>query len=92
MRYVTCNYCGEPHLDRDWFSVHPHRRHLCAGCGRLFRDAETSVGNPIAGVREACGIEKQEFVQAPEKLDIKQEDFPGGHPGVGLKSSVPMDE
>ena len=23
MRHVTCSYCGWPHLDRDWFSVHP---------------------------------------------------------------------
>src|SRR5687768_11144679 len=28
MSYVPCTHCGWPHLDKDWFSVHPHRRHL----------------------------------------------------------------
>src|SRR6266478_2907695 len=51
MKYVTCSYCGYPHLDRDWFSVHPHRRHLCAGCGKHFADTSVAVGNPILGAR-----------------------------------------
>jgi len=51
MSEVTCTYCGYSHLDRDWFSVHPHRRHLCAGCGRYFRDDATSVGNPICAAQ-----------------------------------------
>ena len=28
MKHVACSYCDYSHLDRDWFSVHPHRRHL----------------------------------------------------------------
>src|SRR5205085_5269707 len=56
MRHVVCPSCRCPHLDRDWFSVHAHRRHLCAGCGKYFRDTEIAVGNPIAGVRKACGV------------------------------------
>src|SRR5215469_13382251 len=58
MRSVRCSYCDYPHLDRDWFSVHPHRRHLCAGCGKHFTDTESGVGNPIIGVRDACDIQE----------------------------------
>jgi hypothetical protein len=78
MRHVICSYCGYAHLDRDWFSVHPHRRHLCAGCGRHFRDTETGIGNPIYAVRDACGVTTLEPKLSRKKLDIKQADFPGG--------------
>lgn len=78
MIFVECGHCGWPHLDKDWFSVHPHRRHLCAGCGRLFRDRVTGIGNPIIGVRDACGVKNHEVVPAPKTLDIKQSDYPGG--------------
>lgn len=78
MIFVECTHCGWPHLDKDWFSVHPHRRHLCNGCGRLFRDRVTGIGNPIIGVRDACGAKAHKVVPAPKKLDIKQSDFPGG--------------
>jgi transposase-like protein len=78
MKYVTCSHCGYPHLDRDWFSVHPHRRHLCAGCGKHFTDTSVAIGNPILGVRAACGIKAQQSRLSDRKLDIKQADFPGG--------------
>jgi hypothetical protein len=78
MRHVTCSYCGYPHLDRDWFSVHPHRRHLCAGCGKHFRDSAISIGNPILGVRDACGVRTHKPRLSTKKLDIRQADFPGG--------------
>jgi transposase-like protein len=78
MRQVICSYCGHPHLDRDWFSVHPHRRHLCAGCGRHFSDDRTGIGNPISGVREACGIKKQVTKPAGKKLNLRQAEYPGG--------------
>jgi len=78
MRKVLCSYCSWPHLDRDWFSVRPHRRHLCAGCGRHFTDTESGVGNPIVGVREACGITPHKSVTSKKQLRIKQADFPGG--------------
>ncbi len=78
MKYVTCSYCGYPHLDRDWFSVHPHRRHLCAGCGKNFTDTSISVGNPILGVRTACGIEKHKSQRSERTLRILQTDYPGG--------------
>jgi transposase-like protein len=78
MKHITCPYCNYSHLDRDWFSVHPHRRHLCAGCGRHFSDTEAAVGNPISGVRDACHIKTQKTTPSKRKLDIKQADYPGG--------------
>jgi hypothetical protein len=78
MKHVTCSYCGYPHLDRDWFSLHPHRRHLCAGCGKHFRDTEIAIGNPIFGVREVCGIKTHKPRPSKRKLAVKQGDFPGG--------------
>lgn len=78
MKHITCSYCGYSHLDRDWFSVHPHRRHLCAGCGRHFRDTVTAIGNPIFGVRDVCGVRTKRPRPSKRKLDIKQADFPGG--------------
>jgi hypothetical protein len=78
MCYVTCTHCGWPHLDKDWFSVHPHRRHLCAGCGKHFHDQVIGIGNPIMGIREACGFEEHKVAPAAMTLDIKQSDYPGG--------------
>jgi hypothetical protein len=78
MKYVTCSYCGYPHLDRDWFSVHPHRRHLCAGCGKNFTDNSVSVGNPILGVKTACGIKTHKSRPSEKTLRIKQTDYPAG--------------
>src|ERR1700682_342141 len=78
MKYVTCSYCGYPHLDRDWFSVHPHRRHLCAGCGKHFADTSVAVGNPILGARAACGIKSHKSQPSEKTLRIEQADYPGG--------------
>lgn len=76
--YVTCTHCGWAHLDKDWFSVHPHRKHLCAGCGKHFHDRVTGIGNPIVRVREVCGMGKHKVVPAPKTLDIKQSKYGGG--------------
>jgi len=78
MCYVTCTHCGWPHLDKDWFSVHPHRRHLCAGCGKLFHDQVKGIGNPIMGIREASGFDNHKIAPAAETLEIKQSEYPGG--------------
>jgi hypothetical protein len=78
MCYVTCTHCGWPHLDKDWFSVHPHRRHLCAGCGKHFHDHVIGIGNPIVGIREAGRFEEHRVAPAEKTLDIKQSDYPGG--------------
>lgn len=98
MKYVTCSYCSWPHLDRDWFSVHPHRRHLCAGCGRHFSDTESGIGNPIIGVRRSCGLDKHVVVRSSRSLDIRQSDFEGGiqiwgsNPAFLWTSDWPEDE
>jgi hypothetical protein len=78
MRQVRCTFCQFPHLDRDWFSVHPHRRHLCAGCGRHFRDTAIGIGNPIEIVRAACGQRERKTRSAGRRLTIRQADYPGG--------------
>jgi hypothetical protein len=78
MTFVTCTHCGWPHLDKDWFSVHPHRRHLCAGCGKHFYDRVTGIGNPIIGFRDALAIGEHEIVPAEKTLDINQSEYPGG--------------
>ena len=40
MKQVRCTTCGYAHLDRDWFSVHPHVRHLCAGCAHQLANTQ----------------------------------------------------
>jgi hypothetical protein len=76
--FVTCTHCSWPHLDEEWFSVNPHRLHLCSGCGRTFNDQSRGIGNPIAGVRTACRAAEHKIVVAPRKLNIRQSDYPGG--------------
>jgi len=76
--FVTCNHCGWPHLDKDWFSVHPHRRHLCASCGKHFHDQVRGIGNPIIGLRDALGLSDHKIVPAEKTLDLNQAEYPGG--------------
>lgn len=76
-RYIECTHCGHPHLDKDWFSVHAHRRHLCAGCGKTFPDTQVGIGNPVAAVRAAFG-HRTRVQPSRRKLSLKQADFPGG--------------
>lgn len=77
IKRVDCTYCGFSHLDKDWFSVHPHSRHLCAGCGRHFRDSERSIGNPVAAVKEA--FQPNHAVKSARKaIDIDQSKYTGG--------------
>ena len=78
IRFIECTLCGYPHLDKDWFAVHPHRRHLCAGCGHHFRDKATGIGNPIAEVQRATVLAMREPVPAGRSLNISQSDYPGG--------------
>jgi hypothetical protein len=78
MKKVECTKCGYSHLDKDWFSLHPHNRHLCAGCGNYFRDAEIAVGNPLIGVQEVFGHVSYAPESARRELDIRQSDYPGG--------------
>lgn len=92
---VRCIYCGFPHLDRDWFAVHPHRKHQCHGCGRQFSDTGAGIGNPIAELRHMLGATLAKKRKAPESISIKQRDYPGGiqiwgsNPAILWTSSEP---
>lgn len=76
-RYIECTHCHYPHLDKDWFSVHAHRRHLCAGCGKTFPDTVTAIGNPIAAIRDVFG-HRTRIKPSRKKLNLRQADYPGG--------------
>ena len=78
MRHIRCLYCGHSHLDKDWFSVHPHQRHLCAGCGKYFRDSVPAVGNPIRQAQADLGITPRKPKISEETLNLRQRDFRGG--------------
>jgi hypothetical protein len=78
MKDIRCPRCGYAHSDRDWFSVHPHRLHRCAGCGRQFRGDGAAVGNPILGLRKALGIEERALKVPDRPLVIRQRDYPAG--------------
>jgi hypothetical protein len=78
MKEVCCTRCGCSHLDKDWFGVHPHQRHLCSGCGNYFRDTEVGVGNPICGILKQFQRPRQKVKVSPRTLNIQQSEFPGG--------------
>lgn len=78
MKYVECTLCGYPHLDKDWFSLHAHQRHLCAGCGRVFRDTDMSIGNPVIKVQHTISGRPHEVKSARRSINIRQVDYPGG--------------
>ena len=78
-KYLECPICNWPHLDKDWFSVSPHRRHLCSGCGRNFYDYEIGIGNPITKLHNVINSPPTNNSRlAKKKLEIKQSDFPRG--------------
>ena len=80
VKYLFCTYCGEIHLDADYFAVNPHRRHLCHGCGRYFYDTEQGISNPIMLLRQhLADLDKgRDFKRPDRSLDIRQADHPGG--------------
>ena len=78
MRHVVCAFCGYSHLDKDWFSVHMHRRHLCAGCGKYFRDSVPGIGNPIRQMQCDYNVKPGDAKESARSLNIWQKDFPGG--------------
>jgi hypothetical protein len=76
---LFCTHCTEPHLDSDWFSVKPHRRHLCHNCNRLFSAPDRGVSNPLAAVQLKFRHQEQRRIKrAKAPLTINQADFPGG--------------
>jgi predicted RNA-binding Zn-ribbon protein involved in translation (DUF1610 family) len=79
LKYVECTHCKHPHLDRDWFAVHPHKKHLCHGCGKKFSDDELGIGNPTHILRSFIeGSSKRTEVCSLATLDIAQANYPGG--------------
>lgn len=80
LKEVLCSHCDYSHLDKDVLAVKPHKKHLCAGCGRDFFDSERHIGNPIMGVKEKLNDHKvqRQTKNANRDLDIKQSDFAGG--------------
>jgi len=79
MRFIECNYCAYPHLDKDWFSVHPHKRHLCHGCGKYFNGNEVGIGNPASTLSDMFIKEfKHREIASPNSINICQKDYPGG--------------
>lgn len=85
---VYCSLCGFPHLDRDWFAVHPHRRHLCHGCGRHFTDSQYGIGNPLCAIRDHLQVKPRASVPAPRAVSISQADYPGGIQLWGSNSAI----
>jgi transposase-like protein len=77
-KYIECSLCAYPHLDKDWFSVHGHQRHLCSGCGNTFRDSERAIGNPIAKVREVFTRKGPPAQFSTKRLDLTQSSYTNG--------------
>jgi transposase-like protein len=73
-----CRKHGFPHLDRDWFAVHRHKKHQCHGCGRQFSDIVPGIGNPLSELRHAIERIARRQIKAPRKIRLKQADYPGG--------------
>jgi hypothetical protein len=80
MMSLFCTYCGEPHLDSEWFAVKLHKRHLCHGCGKVFLANEKCVSNPLERLRHMVGDreETRKITPATRVLARSQADFPGG--------------
>ena len=77
-KLLKCPTCQYAHLDKDWFSVHPHKKHLCSGCGKNFSGSEKSIGNPLSELCRATNNLQHHSSQATEKLNINQSDYLGG--------------
>lgn len=78
VKFLVCDKCAHPHLDKDWFSVHPHKIHLCAGCGHKFRDTERAVCNPVGALAGATGLTPPPCRRANREIELAQRDFGGG--------------
>ncbi len=74
----VCPRCNVSHLDRDWFSVHPHQKHLCAGCGHTFRAARVAVGNPVKALQSALSYKPKPPKRSRKVLELRQSEFKGG--------------
>ena len=88
VKLIHCTHCGYPHLDKDWFCVHPHQLHLCAGCGKSFRGSKASIGNPIAAIQKLPFTKKPKVRHSNRILRISQETYPGGIKIWGSNPSI----
>ncbi|MXP09719.1 hypothetical protein [Pseudoblastomonas halimionae] len=77
---LFCTYCGEPHLDSEWFAVKPHKRHLCHACGEIFLANKKGISNPLKGLRQVFqdSDANRSIVRAERRLEASVNDFPGG--------------
>ena len=77
---LFCTYCGEPHLDSEWFAVKPHKRHLCHACGEVFIANQKGVSNPLERLRWRFKDtnETRSLVRPDRPLVAKLSDYPGG--------------
>ena len=75
---LRCTSCGAPHLDEDWYCVHPHQEHQCTTCGSLFYSDHPATGNPVALVQQACGHSPHVVKHSLRSLRIEQAQFDGG--------------
>ncbi len=73
---IRCTHCNHSHLDKDWFAVHPHQTHLCAGCGKHFRDLRRAIGNPVSTISGSVG--RRSSQSAERAVEFRQTDYPGG--------------
>jgi transposase-like protein len=80
MRNVICSRCNAPHLDKDFFAVNPHRRHLCANCGHHFHDSELGIGNPLMALKEFLGdvAFDRPTLRPNRPLEIDQSNYANG--------------
>lgn len=78
VEFIRCTHCATPHLDEDWFSVHPHRVHLCMKCGRRFAASGRGIGNPLARLLHHESGSTRLSATSSKRLNISQRDFPGG--------------
>jgi transposase-like protein len=88
MDHVECTRCSYSHLDKDWFSLHAHKRHLCAGCGQYFTDTKVSIGNPIVRTQKLFDVVPKPTSIATKTLEIRQSDYPGGVQIWGSNPSI----
>ena len=88
MKYIECTRCHCPHLDKDWFSLNPHQRHLCAGCGQYFRDDSKAIGNPIKKTQSLFDNQLSKTKKINSPLKIKQSDYKGGVQICGSNSAI----
>lgn len=77
---LFCTYCGEPHLDSEWFAVKPHKRHLCHACGEIFVANRKGISNPLKGLRQIFQDSEatRSIRRAERSLKASVKDFPGG--------------